>query len=118
MALVDGEKSEEEQAEKAPEDTYYDKKSSFFDRISCEALEKAEGKSGRPDWKKERETNQETFGHSAVRSLNYRRGFGQRGRARGYGRKHYYRISSFLFLSFNKCANLGELAYGFWYDEV
>ncbi|PIO74980.1 FFD and TFG box motif protein [Teladorsagia circumcincta] len=83
---VDGEKSEEEQAEKVPEDTYYDKKSSFFDRISCEALEKAEGKSGRPDWKKERETNQETFGHSAVRSLNYRRGFGQRGRARGYGR--------------------------------
>ncbi|VDL80885.1 unnamed protein product [Nippostrongylus brasiliensis] len=85
---VDGEKSEEEQAEKAPEDTYYDKKSSFFDRISCEALEKAEGKSGRPDWKKERETNQETFGHSAVRSLNYRRGFGQRGRGNrgGYGR--------------------------------
>ncbi|EYC41682.1 hypothetical protein Y032_0559g3440 [Ancylostoma ceylanicum] len=83
---VDGEKSEEEQGEKAPEDTYYDKKSSFFDRISCEALEKAEGKSGRPDWKKERETNQETFGHSAVRSLNYRRGFGQRGRGgRGYG---------------------------------
>lgn len=84
---VDGEKSEEEQAEKVPEDTYYDKKSSFFDRISCEALEKAEGKSGRPDWKKERETNQETFGHSAVRSLNYRRGFGQRGRGgRGYAR--------------------------------
>ncbi|KJH53290.1 FFD and TFG box motif protein [Dictyocaulus viviparus] len=84
---VDGEKSEEEQAEKTPEDTYYDKKSSFFDRISCEASEKAEGKSGRPDWKKERETNQETFGHSAVRSLNYRRGFGQRGRGgRGYGR--------------------------------
>ena len=83
---VDGEKSEEEQGEKAPEDTYYDKKSSFFDRISCEALEKAEGKSGRPDWKKERETNQETFGHSAVRSLNYRRGYGQRARGgRGYG---------------------------------
>uniref|UniRef100_A0A0K0CUK9 FFD domain-containing protein n=1 Tax=Angiostrongylus cantonensis TaxID=6313 RepID=A0A0K0CUK9_ANGCA len=75
---------EEEQAEKAPENTYYDKKSSFFDRISCEALEKAEGKTGRPDWKKERETNQETFGHSAVRSLNYRRGFGQRGRGGRY----------------------------------
>ncbi|VDM53043.1 unnamed protein product [Angiostrongylus costaricensis] len=89
---VDGEKSEEEQAEKAPEDTYYDKKSSFFDRISCEALEKAEGKSGRPDWKKERETNQETFGHSAVRSLNYRRGFGQRGRGgRGFASYNNFR---------------------------
>ncbi|VDM67799.1 unnamed protein product [Strongylus vulgaris] len=88
LLQVDGEKSEEEQGEKPAEDTtYYDKKSSFFDRISCEALEKAEGKSGRPDWKKERETNQETFGHSAVRSLNYRRGFGQRARGgRGYGR--------------------------------
>ncbi|PIC54399.1 hypothetical protein B9Z55_003668 [Caenorhabditis nigoni] len=51
------------------------------------SLEKAEGKTGRPDWKKERETNQETFGHNAVRSLNYRRGFGGRGRggSRGYG---------------------------------
>lgn len=56
---------------------FYDKKSSFFDRISCEALEKQEGRKGRPDWKKERETNQETFGHNAVRSLNYRRGFGR-----------------------------------------
>lgn len=31
-------------------------------------------KNTRPDWKKERQTNQETFGHSAVRSLTYRRG--------------------------------------------
>ncbi|TKR62372.1 hypothetical protein L596_026348 [Steinernema carpocapsae] len=59
--------------------SYYDKKSSFFDSISCEALEKEEGKNARPDWRKERMTNQETFGHSAVRSLNYRRG------GRGYG---------------------------------
>ncbi|GMS78715.1 hypothetical protein PENTCL1PPCAC_890, partial [Pristionchus entomophagus] len=54
---------------------FYDKTSSFFDRISCEALEKAEGKKTRPDWRKERETNQEVFGHQAVRSLNYRRRF-------------------------------------------
>lgn len=31
-------------------------------------------KNFRPDWKKERLTNQETFGHFAVRSLEYRRG--------------------------------------------
>lgn len=30
----------------------------------------------RPDWKKERQTNQETFGHSAVRSLAFRRNRG------------------------------------------
>lgn len=35
----------------------------------------------RPDWKKERQTNQETFGHSAVRSLAFRRS----GRAAGSG---------------------------------
>lgn len=76
-----GDKSEEEEVKKeANADIFYDKKKSFFDGISCEAQEKAEGKSGRPDWKKERETNQETFGHSAVRSMNYRRGFGHRGR--------------------------------------
>ncbi|CAI4227617.1 unnamed protein product [Auanema sp. JU1783] len=84
LKLESGEKSEEEEATKTEESSYYDKKNSFFDRISCEALEKAEGKSGRPDWRKERETNQETFGHSAVRSFNYRRGFGNRGRGRGY----------------------------------
>lgn len=91
---VEGDKSEEEngamqQPEVAPADAeengkFYDKKTSFFDNISCEALEKAEGKSGRPDWKKERETNQETFGQTSVRSFNtYRRGFNQRGRGRG-----------------------------------
>ncbi|KAH7710166.1 Lsm14a protein, partial [Aphelenchoides avenae] len=65
---------------------YYDKKSSFFDTISCEALEKEEGKNNRPDWRKERKTNQETFGDTAVRSMNYRRGgrgYGGRGGPRG-----------------------------------
>ena len=60
-------------------DVYYDKSSSFFDSISCETQDKIDSKSNRLDWKKERQTNQETFGHSAVRSLNYRRG------PRGYG---------------------------------
>lgn len=90
--LESGDKSEEEEV-KAEDKAFYDRKNSFFDRISCEALEKAEGKSGRPDWRKERETNQETFGHSAVRSFNYRRGFGQRGRGRGYGQGLFYLFS-------------------------
>lgn len=66
-------------SEDEKDEAFYDKSNSFFDRISCEALEKADGKRSRPDWRKERETNQETFGHQAVRSLNYRRGFGMRG---------------------------------------
>uniref|UniRef100_A0A914VEW7 Uncharacterized protein n=1 Tax=Plectus sambesii TaxID=2011161 RepID=A0A914VEW7_9BILA len=66
-------------------ESFYDKTSSFFDRISCEALERQEGKNTRPNWRKERETNQETFGHSAVRSLAYRRGGG-----RGYGPRGGY----------------------------
>ncbi|CAL2028136.1 unnamed protein product [Caenorhabditis brenneri] len=81
------EEKEQPKVEDKKEGGFYDKKTSFFDNISCESLEKAEGKTGRPDWKKERETNQETFGHNAVRSLNYRRGFGGRGRGgnRGFG---------------------------------
>jgi len=71
---------EEEGCDDEDAETFYDKTSSFFDRISCEALERQEGKNTRPNWRKERETNQETFGHSAVRSLAYRRGGG-----RGYG---------------------------------
>ncbi|KAF1771623.1 hypothetical protein GCK72_003450 [Caenorhabditis remanei] len=80
------EEKEQPVVEEKKDAAFYDKKTSFFDNISCESLEKAEGKTGRPDWKKERETNQETFGHNAVRSLNYRRGFGGRGRGgnRGY----------------------------------
>lgn len=53
---------------------YYDKTKSFFDNISCEASERSQGKVNKPDWRKERQTNAETFGVSA----NYRRG-GYRG---------------------------------------
>jgi hypothetical protein len=35
--------SADENEEREPADNCYDKKSSFFDSISCEALEKAEG---------------------------------------------------------------------------
>jgi protein LSM14 len=55
-------------------ENFYNKSASFFDSISCEALEKEEGKSARPDWNKERMIIQETFGHSAVvESMAYRR---------------------------------------------
>jgi protein LSM14 len=58
---------------------FYDKNKSFFDSISCEALEKEEGKNTRPDWRKERLTNQETFGQQSVRSYGYRHGGYSRG---------------------------------------
>lgn len=55
---------------------YYDKTKSFFDSISCEASERSQGKVGKPDWRKERQLNAETFGVSA----NYRRTGGYRPR--------------------------------------
>uniref|UniRef100_A0A1I8BCZ0 Uncharacterized protein n=1 Tax=Meloidogyne hapla TaxID=6305 RepID=A0A1I8BCZ0_MELHA len=60
---------------------FYNKQNSFFDNISCDALEKEAGKNVRPDWKRERQTNQETFGYSAVRSFFFQR----RGVRRQYG---------------------------------
>lgn len=42
----------------------YDKKKSFFDNISCEAVERSKGKTQRTDWKQERKINTETFGYS------------------------------------------------------
>jgi len=41
---------------------YYDKTKSFYDAISCEAVERSKGKTNKPDWKAERQLNQETFG--------------------------------------------------------
>jgi protein LSM14 len=75
------------------DESFYDKEKSFFDSISCEALEKEEGMNTRPDWRKERLTNQETFGHQSVRFFGYRRGgFNNRGggynnRGNGYGNR-------------------------------
>lgn len=63
---------------------FYDKTKSFFDNISCEASERSQGKVNKPDWRKERQMNAETFGVSA----NYRRG-GYRGRV--YGANGYHR---------------------------
>ncbi|XP_061378179.1 protein LSM14 homolog car-1 isoform X5 [Danaus plexippus] len=45
----------------------YDKKKSFFDNISCEAVERSKGRSQRTDWRTERKLNSETFGVSSAR---------------------------------------------------
>lgn len=63
---------------------FYDRTKSFFDNISCEASERSQGKVNKPDWRKERQLNAETFGVS----VNYRRG-GYRGRA--FGANGYHR---------------------------
>lgn len=41
----------------------YDKNKSFFDNISCEAVERSKGKTQRTDWRQERKINGETFGY-------------------------------------------------------
>ncbi|KAL3285232.1 hypothetical protein HHI36_019344 [Cryptolaemus montrouzieri] len=74
-----GETEQEEEHE-----VFYDKKKSFFDKISCEAVERAKGKSQRTDWRQERKLNSETFGVAATRRGNFRgrggfRGMGYRG---------------------------------------
>lgn len=53
------------------DDTAYDKNRSFFDNISCEAVERSKGKTQRTDWRQERKINSETFGYS---------GFNRRGK--------------------------------------
>ena len=45
-----------------PAQVYYDKSKSFFDKISCEAVERSQGKVNKPDWKAEKKLNRETFG--------------------------------------------------------
>ena len=76
------------------DDACYDKTKSFFDSISCEALEKEKGQRRRPpSWHQERSLNSETFGEGTVnyqRRNNYRSD-GYRGRGPGnfYNRDNY-----------------------------
>ncbi|XP_015907248.1 protein LSM14 homolog A [Parasteatoda tepidariorum] len=76
---VEGEDSENKAA-------FYNKSKSFFDNISCEAVERSKGNIHRHDWRQERKLNVETFGVSA--NNNWMRRNGWRGRAnyrsRGY----------------------------------
>lgn len=81
-----------EVVEDEEEEIYYDKKKSFFDSISCEALERSKGKMMRNDWRAEKKLNKETFGVAGNRRFNYagnRGGYGYRGgRGRGYGQMY------------------------------
>jgi len=69
---------------------YYDKKKSFFDSISCEATEKAKGRSNKPDWRAEKKLNRETFGVSGNNRRGYYRRGGQNGGSRGGGGYNNY----------------------------
>lgn len=53
------------------EQIFYDKAKSFFDNISCEAVERSKGRSQRTDWRAERKLNSETFGVSSARRTKY-----------------------------------------------
>lgn len=70
----EGEQEEEPQV-------FYDRSKSFFDNISCEAVERSKGRSQRTDWRTERKLNSETFGVASARRGGYRgRGYyGPRG---------------------------------------
>ncbi|XP_033220424.1 protein LSM14 homolog B isoform X2 [Belonocnema kinseyi] len=70
----------EGEPEEEPDVVHYDKTKSFFDNISCEAVERSKGRSQRTDWRTERKMNAETFGVSSMR----RGGF----RGRGYYNNH------------------------------
>lgn len=70
--------------EEEPE-IYYDKAKSFFDNISCEAVERSKGRSQRTDWRTERKLNSETFGVASTRRGLYR------GRGGYYNRGNMYR---------------------------
>lgn len=66
---------EVQREEEDHKDPAYNKSKSFFDTISCEALEREKGPVQRVDWKNERKMNRETFGLiSQPRSNYYNRG--------------------------------------------
>ncbi|KAK0172486.1 hypothetical protein PV328_005797 [Microctonus aethiopoides] len=63
---------------------HYDKAKSFFDNISCEAVERSKGRSQRTDWRTERKLNSETFGVASTRRGGFRgRGYYNRGMGGG-----------------------------------
>merc|ERR1712215_487473 len=78
-------KFEEGEIEEGDE-IFYDKQKSFFDSISCEALERSKGKLVRNDWRAEKRLNKETFGVAGNRRYGYggRGGFYNNRGGRGY----------------------------------
>ena len=89
MSISDQDQVAEEQPEEtekekpdADEDQCYDRSKSFFDSISCEALEKEKGERRRPpSWHAERNLNSETFGEGVV--SYHRRSYQNNYRGRG-----------------------------------
>jgi len=74
--------SEDAKVPDSPNKNCYDKTRSFFDSISCEAVERSKGNMQRTDWRHERKLNAETFGMS----FNQRRGgYNNRGASGGRG---------------------------------
>lgn len=71
----------------------YNKTKSFFDDISSESKERAEGASNRPggrEWRgEEQKKNVETFGQGSVDNGGYRGGYRGRGRGRGHRGRGY-----------------------------
>lgn len=103
-SLADGEAStealvsapEEAKSDSPVKPPCYDKSRSFFDSISCEAVERSKGNTQRTDWRQERKLNAETFGLPFnQRRGGYHRGGGGGGRGyyggRGGGNGGYYR---------------------------
>ncbi|XP_041375888.1 protein LSM14 homolog B-like isoform X2 [Gigantopelta aegis] len=86
--VVNGEKEKEgeeepnEAVEPEPEEVFYDKNKSFFDKISCEASERAKGNT-KMSWRDERKLNVETFGVADSWRRNWRGRGGYRGNPRG-----------------------------------
>ncbi|KAF7491807.1 hypothetical protein SSS_07915 [Sarcoptes scabiei] len=72
--------SEEKTENEIPKENCYNKKKSFFDKISCEALEREKGNVKRLDWKAEQKLNSETFGIGApIRRNGFKRFTGSMG---------------------------------------
>uniref|UniRef100_A0A8D8UUP8 Protein LSM14 homolog B n=1 Tax=Cacopsylla melanoneura TaxID=428564 RepID=A0A8D8UUP8_9HEMI len=99
---VDGKKQDDSgnetgvgETDQEHDDKFYDKTKSFFDNISCEAVERSKGAFQRTDWRQERKMNSETFGVAATRrgggGYRGRGGFYYGGGGRGYNhhRNHY-----------------------------
>jgi len=118
------EKFEEGEIEEGDE-IYYDKQKSFFDSISCEALERSKGKLVRNDWRAEKRLNKETFGVTGSRSYGGGRGgfyYNRGGRGgynqggQGYSRGGYGRdgqgVSSRGFGGYNDDRGFGVAGYG------
>ena len=114
---VEGEEIEVGEEGEIPEgeddEIYYDKKKSFFDNISCEALERSKGNMVRNDWKAEKKLNKETFGVAGNRRYGYgggRGGFYHNRGGRGIGgfRGKLFQRQAFSILNFLNCKEAME----------